>query len=391
MGLVSPRRCGALAGHAGPRRNSGGHGRWSGSRGLVRHGRWARPVPQHAEDHRVLSAGHARPGGTRKIVAVAGSVEYMALNLPALIGSMHARLGLSRSGSSAQSVASLVQLGRRLSAVNFVAFVLAAADVLKRHVVPLALLAQKNDVGAFSVWRRTASCQASIGEALAMLSVIEDWWSVTALVGCMVSVADMARLWTALLISPLGRSFPRLVGATHHALWKQTYHGCSLHVDQAAARLDTGSMTLSPRCQCASMRTPRRNGPRRALITLRGRRGPVTALVPEWVAHSCLGAGFGIAGVREGRARGTFSHASCAGPRVPRRHNYGASGVSAEPPRRAAARSWPFCRTGCRRSGKLRAVAPLSSSPCAMRSRSFVARGARAIICWLWGETLPWR
>ena len=240
-------------------------------------------------------------GGTRKIVAVAGSVDYIVTNLPALIASMHARLGLARSRKTAQSVGSLVDMGRRLSALNFVAFALAAADVLQRHIVPLALVAQRNDIGALSVWRRTASCQASLGEALATLSVIEDWWFVTALVGCMVSVADMARLWTALLISPLGRSFPRLVGATHHALWKQTYHRCSLHVDQAAAELDVRTLTLSPRCQCSSMRTRRSHGPRRALITLHGRRGPVAVRVPEWVAHSSLGAGFGVADVREGR------------------------------------------------------------------------------------------
>ena len=240
-------------------------------------------------------------GGTRKIVAVAGSVDYIVTNLPALIASMHARLGLARSRKTAQSVGSLVDMGRRLSALNFVAFALAAADVLQRHIVPLALVAQQNDIGALSVWRRTASCQASLGEALATLSVIEDWWFVTALVGCMVSVADMARLWAALLISPLGRSFPRLVGATHHALWKQTYHGCTLHVDQAAAELDVRTLTLSPRCQCSSMRTRRSHGPRRALITLHGRRGPVAVRVPEWVAHSSLGAGFGVADVREGR------------------------------------------------------------------------------------------
>ena len=62
-----------------------------------------------------------------------------------------------------------------------------------------------------------------------------------------------------------------------------------------------GMLALSPRCQCAPMQTPRRRGPRRALIALPCRRGQVGALVPEWVAHSTLGAGFGIADLREGR------------------------------------------------------------------------------------------
>ena len=70
----------------------------------------------------------------------------------------------------------------------------------------------------------------------------------------MALAADLARLWAALLISPLGRSFLRLVGATHRALWQQTYRGCALHVDHAAEELTVGMMALSPRCQCASSR-----------------------------------------------------------------------------------------------------------------------------------------
>ena len=196
------------------------------------------------------------------------------------------------------------------------AFALAAGDVLQGHVVPLALVAQQSDVGALSVWRRTASCQDGLVKAIAALRVVEDWWFVTALVGCMASVADLARLWTALLISPLGRSFPRLVGATHRALWQQTYRGCALPVDLAAEELTVGMLTLSPRCQCASMQTPRRSGPRRARIALPCRRGQVGALVPEWVAHSALGPRFGIEDLWEGGVRGTFYHVSRAGPRT---------------------------------------------------------------------------
>ena len=66
-------------------------------------------------------------------------------------------------------------LGRRVSALNFVAFALAAGDVLQGHVVPLALVAQQSDVGALSVWRRTASCQGGLVKAIAALDCTHPW------------------------------------------------------------------------------------------------------------------------------------------------------------------------------------------------------------------------
>ena len=41
----------------------------------------------------------------------------------------------------------------------------------------------------------------------------------------MASVADLARLWSALLISPLGRSCPRLVGATRAGRFASQHAG----------------------------------------------------------------------------------------------------------------------------------------------------------------------
>ena len=131
----------------------------------------------------------------------------------------------------------------------------------------------------------------------------------------------------------MGRSFPRLVGATHEGLWMQQYRCATLLVDEEPEELDVAQMTLSPRCQCASMQTKRANqiGPcavrkgecleakaplhcpgRRQLILFHMRKrdkngadvmreAPLQVLVPEWVSHSCYRIGEGVSDVREER------------------------------------------------------------------------------------------
>ena len=246
-------------------------------------------------------------GGTRKVVAIASSIQYVTRNLEAIHAGIHARLGLARGGASAQSQHSLIELSRRVSAMNFVMFSLAVDDILQGHVSPLALAAQVSDAGALGVWRRASSTPAGLAHAATLLSSIEDWWFVTSLVGQMVSLRDLGRLWLVIRLSALGRAFPRLVSATHECLWRQAFAKCQLGVDLLAADVATNVRVLSPRCQCASMRTRRRPGGRRAAILFNRRtrdemrQEPLRILVPEWVAHSCYGPKFGVDDVRAGR------------------------------------------------------------------------------------------
>ena len=159
-----------------------------------------------------------------------------------------------------QSQEYLVEMERRVSAMYFAMFALAVDDALQAHVVPLAHVAQKGAAGALEVWRRAAAAKDGPALASAQLADLEDWWSITSLASTMVHPADLNRLWLALRISPLGRAFPRLVSATHDALWKQSLGGTTLQVDWEASEVALGARTLSPRCQCASMQTRRRLG-----------------------------------------------------------------------------------------------------------------------------------
>ncbi len=80
-------------------------------------------------------------------MAIAAPIEHVTQNLVALHAAMRARLRLARGGTPSQSQQSLIELGRRVSAMNFVMFGLAVDDALQGHIVPLALVAQIGDVG----------------------------------------------------------------------------------------------------------------------------------------------------------------------------------------------------------------------------------------------------
>jgi len=236
-------------------------------------------------------------GGTRKIVSLANSIEFVVGHLAAVHGSMHARMGMARATVGSQSQGSLVEMGRRVAAMNFVSFSLALCDIMAGCVVPLALVAQASDIGALSVWRRVEACRRSLQQAATALGELETWWSASALISVMVTRSDLKSLWVALRLSRLGRTWPRLAGATHEVLWRQVFQGCRLHIDQAVSDLEVVALVTHPRCQCASAQQRRSAGRRRPVDFPSGRR----ILVPEWVSHSVLPRGWGVADVRAGR------------------------------------------------------------------------------------------
>jgi len=172
------------------------------------------------------SSAYQNQGGTRMIVAITRSIDYVTENLRRLTGGMRARLGLARASRTAQAQHHLIDVGRRLTATNFVMFAVGLSDILTDTVVPLALVAQKDAVGALEVWRSVARTMTKVKKINDNLAEIKDWWSVSSLVHVMVKFVDLRNLWTALLISPLGRRFPRLVGATYECLFLGYFDRC---------------------------------------------------------------------------------------------------------------------------------------------------------------------
>ena len=63
------------------------------------------------------------------------------------------------------------------------------------------------------------------------LDKIADWCWITSVVVSSVSVTDVRRLWTVILLSPLGRAFPSMVGSLYSILFQRIYRGTTLAVD----------------------------------------------------------------------------------------------------------------------------------------------------------------
>ena len=262
-----------------------------------------------AEDRRVVP-DH---GGTRSLQQILARIAFVTRSLESVIAGMHAKLGLAHAHIGTSKIGGLIEQGRRLSSMAFVAFSLAAHDLLDCRLSQLSWLAETTDVGAVQVFRHTQEALAGLKQAQAQLAEIERWWFVISLVGAMgVSTTDTKQVWFALRVSPLGRAFPRLVGASHDFLWHKKYGRAGLHVDQSHLDVLHSNTFLSPRCQCASQQTKRRHfrlgefalgEPRSQLgrkaaiefkVKFKDKDGvrvmretPLRVLVPEWVSNSC--------------------------------------------------------------------------------------------------------
>ena len=252
-------------------------------------------------------------GGSRKVVQLVRTIQYIMAHMRDLHASLHARIGLTEAGLTSQTKDKLVDVCRRVSEVSFVVYSLAVMDTMQRLIVPLALVAQEDEIRAFAIWRHQVQVRDEILALPRKIDLLWTWLFVSSLVGQYTARPDMARLWMCLLISPLGRNFPHLVGALDRLLWSREYNSCTLHVDWHLAE-ETNNVhahAIAPRCQCGTMRSRRRcechsvdvgkscqctvvRLPRRATVAFEfahrarseRRLHAMRVRVPEWVAHS---------------------------------------------------------------------------------------------------------
>ena len=149
-------------------------------------------------------------GGSRKVVALAATVGHLVKNLKSFIAGLHARIGQAegpaRRGS--QTKKSLIKTGRRVSALNFVTFLVAMRDVLGQSVVPLALKSQKVDISAAQMEMQCRAARAEFSAHRGHLSQLRRWCFLSSLLQQMLSVRDLEHLWRALALS--WRGFSRL-------------------------------------------------------------------------------------------------------------------------------------------------------------------------------------
>ncbi len=225
-------------------------------------------------------------GGTRAVVAKVRTIEYLRQNFKLIHAALRSRLGWRHGGHGAQSLTSLIHVCRRFTAVNFVTFTLAACDTLSSRVSRLALQVQELSSAAGTVRQQWQTCLWGLVADEVALQRVYVWCVVSALVGGSISRTDHRNLWQVLRLSPLGRAFPSLVSNLNNILWRRVYQGCGLQVDFSPGTLAGPERhTLSPSCQCASMKLRPRQGVNRVVeVSLAAAR----ISVPEWVAYSTL-------------------------------------------------------------------------------------------------------
>ena len=257
-------------------------------------------------------------GGSRKVVALASTVEHLLKTQKNFHTAMHARIAQSEGAKSrgGQTKGQLINVGRRISALNFIVFMITTGDMLQNRIVPLAMQSQQVDVGPWAMNKQCHDVLADLRSDKNRLHQIRQWCFLTCVLQAYLTTTELRTFWWVLIVSPLGRAFPRLTGNMYNLLLTQTLGGVQLTVapgvsagaplEAAGQRSNANWHTLAPRCQCPSMRLrPRPESKQAYLRGVRGQRGRVSEVsvfcctkgqpqrvtpkvvsVPEWVAHS---------------------------------------------------------------------------------------------------------
>ena len=234
-------------------------------------------------------------GGSRKVVALANTIEHLLKTMKTFHASLHARVGQTEGAQrrGAQSKIGLINVGRRISALNFITFTLTVGDVMQKRIVPVALRSQQVDVGSWEMDRECHEVLSQLSDDAIKLSQLRRWCFITSVLETYVREKDLYCLWLALAISPFGQVFGRLPSRLYDRLRKQKFQGCRLSVELLAEGAMGGVQfhVLSPRCQCFSQRTRSRGAHVGGEVCLVGGLAPVRVrgrlvMVPEWVAFT---------------------------------------------------------------------------------------------------------
>ena len=242
-------------------------------------------------------------GGTRKIVALGNTVEHLLKTHRTLHAALHARMGQMKDGGRGkQSMSKLIDVGRQVSALDFVTFTVGVGDILRTCITPLALGAQTVAGSHQEMVAATRETLQKLSNAKAALERLSFWCFASVLLSTRLTRVDLQALWRALAFSTVGRLVPRLALSLRQLMFAQEFGGCTLTVvaPVLASGGSHGWHTLSPCCQCPSMLTRPGTGPRRAIATLKftgpkwvGDEGCREIKVPEWVANSVYHGGSG--------------------------------------------------------------------------------------------------
>ena len=197
------------------------------------------------------------PGGTRKVVYLTGVPGSLVGNYKLVQECLWARVAWKQAGYSSQSIAHLLDVGRRLREVKFVTVMLIMQDVLCNVVRRFALHVEKHlEPAAFH------KTQQDVLEQIAHVRVTahrcRSLVRVAFLVRTYVTVGELSNFWDAFAHGSAVRQFPTFFRHCKDILISHHFQGCKLEVPHTTD--PSSHMLLAAHCQCAAIEKCRSRG-----------------------------------------------------------------------------------------------------------------------------------
>ena len=217
----------------------------------------------------------ANMGGTRNGESLTLVANNVLRNFQRYAVGLHARLARRKAGHGAGSQSSLLVLGRRLLAPDFICFTLLFSDVMNRQR-PFTLAVQEQGELAF------ARKQQEVLEDTDLLYEVRKLIAVIGLLQHYSPHEDLQHLMRAMRFSKMGRRFPQTVKHLFDILVLRQFQAVNL---QLVVDLAADTLCVTPRCWCRSRRSKEHVYVSVPLTFGRRKR---RVAVPEWVAYSSL-------------------------------------------------------------------------------------------------------
>ena len=212
--------------------------------------------------------------------------DELVKHYPLYHTALRVKLESAKEGSGTRSQASIIDIGRRLSAIDFVVMLLACRDITKGITNPLNMQAQAREEGP-ELERKMKQCVARLQTVPTALHDVRKWLWITVLLWTHVQPSVIRSLWRALSYKAAWRPLQGLVAAIPDLLLHCSFQGCRLHEQHHhAAGIDSSAhQLLAARCQCDTQTVRRNHAGRRERIQFRYRGRLVRVLAPQYVSR----------------------------------------------------------------------------------------------------------
>ena len=214
------------------------------------------------------------PAPTRKAVGLASEPGNVIANFTAYAAGLHARREWRRDGHGSTSLSELVDMGRRLVAVDFVVFALAFRDVMRFAVAPWSLAIQSASFEPWVLQRKKHAHDARLEQSASALRWSRQLLRVLILLRQHAPDEDTRALARACIFArptdlfpcsarddahaarPWGKTIPAFIFSLSRGLLSSTPMFQRVEL-QAAVRPDRmDKMCLGPHCQCHTLNSP---------------------------------------------------------------------------------------------------------------------------------------